>query len=819
MKIKSRKLIAYLLVSCLLMGMVSMTGCSSNKNVNNPSTQTPSNTPVAETTAPTDVPQGSTNGQISLTELRKQYGETENFDYTDPIYNVSPKEYVHKIPLEFSAKDYSEEQLRELFNVYTDAKLENTAAPVIEYDEASNTVLLKPSQWGILPVVDDANFSEGDYSSWGYVSKLYFAVNVDTTTGEKLAKPKVTVVTFTNGLQSPTVSFHVTEDGRAGLSWAPVEGATKYLVCYTLYTDGFSRDANGAIVISQYGIDQVTASQCIFKLAETSDTKYEDIYDKETGDYVFSMNLLAATDADLQKGFCVIALNDEGHSLASNILKIKTFLPELPCFVNADEAGSYDDPSAVPLTTTVTMVDTKHQVQFPKEFDFDAAMDAASAEAASGSPYCSVSISYVVKGTQFSGSLTLTGSSEDIIGKIEALQKRYEEETLSGGSNSIDINLPDTPPSDVVPPSTTPAPTAAPTVAPTAAPTAVPTAVPTEIPDPSTQSTIDMPDIPICASNSLTAYLASQMLLGKTAINLNDFAEASNTEYLADCLYEAIYQNPLILNVHSFGLDYGNNDLLVDYQDMDATTMSNKQAEIKEEVSKVTSQIITDGMTDLEKEVAINKYLCDSAEYDDAACEHAMANNMQIVDPQYLDSFSPYGILIKKKGVCSSYAASFKLLADAAGLQAIVITGKLNGTIAHAWNRVKIEDQWYTVDSTNNDNELIPNALLNLSDQEAAPVLVEDVDFICDNQLSIYTATGTDYEYYRMNHMYFDSSDITGISGAIQADGTYKVFRTNYDITTDGANTVIKQALAQNNYSGAYRYQVFLGVIVLDLGN
>ncbi len=794
MRIKPYKPLCLLLICALLISSVSLTGCTNKKKAKK--TINPSPTSTTQATEDCD---GGSEDQITVSSLKEKYEETEDYIYTEPIYNASPKDYIHQISLDFSAEGFSDEQLRKIVNVYTDAKLQNTADPVLEYDDDSQTILVKPNKWGILPVIDEPGFEEEEYSSWGNVSKLYFSLNIDPKTGERLKKPVVTVVTFTNGLQAPTAAFEVLDDGRPGISWSPVEGATKYMVCYTLYYDAFTHNEDGSISISEYGIDQVTATQCIFKLAETTDTRYEDIYEAEQGDYVSSMNFLAAVDSDLQKGFCIIALDENNHSLSSNILKIKSLLPELPSTCHFTVSDTYKDPSQVPFTSNVSMVSGDTVLKYPRVIDFTPVMQEAQKQAEVESSYCYVTVPYRVKGTSFSGSFSMEGTSEDIVSKIEQLQKRYQEESYTSAVATPDMNLPDTPPSNVTSPDS-------------------PVVDPEDVEN-TDQEYIDMPDIPITASNSLSAYLASQMLLGKTSISLNDFTEASNVEYLSDCIFEAVYQNPLILNTKSFRLDYETNSLLVEYQSIDASTMAAKQKEIMEAVAKITNQIITEGMSDLEKETAINTYICDTAEYDDAACEHAMANNMTIVDPKYLDSFNPYGILINKVGVCASYAASFKLLADAADIETIVVTGKLNGTIPHAWNRVKIENEWYSVDSTNNDNESIPNALFNLSDEEASSVLVEDVDFVCDNTLENYKASGNNYEFYRLNKKYFESSDITGIAKSITNTQGFNVFRTDYNITSEEAKSIIEDALTKNNYTGTYRYQVFLGVVVLALEN
>lgn len=108
----------------------------------------------------------------------------------------------------------------------------------------------------------------------------------------------------------------------------------------------------------------------------------------------------------------------------------------------------------------------------------------------------------------------------------------------------------------------------------------------------------------------------------------------------------------------------------------------------KQKASEIVSLIITDDMSDLEKEMAINKYLCDNFVYDDATLENAEKYEFKYVDDEFLDSFTPYGTLVNGVGVCASYAGSFKILADEAGLESIVVTGYLDGNLPHARNRV-----------------------------------------------------------------------------------------------------------------------------------
>lgn len=74
-----------------------------------------------------------------------------------------------------------------------------------------------------------------------------------------------------------------------------------------------------------------------------------------------------------------------------------------------------------------------------------------------------------------------------------------------------------------------------------------------------------------------------------------------------------------------------------------------------------------------------------------------------------------------------------------------------------------LDGQWNVVDATNNDNEVIQNALFNLSDSAAYATLVEDDRFVLDTSLYDYEALSDDKEYYRITDNYFAMEEITGM--------------------------------------------------------
>lgn len=65
-------------------------------------------------------------------------------------------------------------------------------------------------------------------------------------------------------------------------------------------------------------------------------------------------------------------------------------------------------------------------------------------------------------------------------------------------------------------------------------------------------------------------------------------------------------------------------------------------------------------------------------------------------------SYTLYGVLVEKKGVCESYSEAFQYLCNKAGIPCFGITGTASGG-GHKWNGVKINGNWYLMDVTWDD--------------------------------------------------------------------------------------------------------------------
>jgi len=103
-------------------------------------------------------------------------------------------------------------------------------------------------------------------------------------------------------------------------------------------------------------------------------------------------------------------------------------------------------------------------------------------------------------------------------------------------------------------------------------------------------------------------------------------------------------------------------------------------------------------LTDYERELALHDWMIAWAEYDPGALSSG-----PIGEPMP-DNDNPYGFLTGRKGICVGYTSTFQLLMDLSGIECITVPGAAHaGTSEHAWNLVKLDGEWYAVDTTWDD--------------------------------------------------------------------------------------------------------------------
>ena len=747
MKRLSKKLLVGVLVILMLAGLA---GC------------TQPNTGAANN-APDNAVASQTDAKALTEQLQSKYEDQGDYTYaaalTDQKKDVSFDFESSLSPddLNVEKDDLGDYVFNKLVDVFVDSSFTISAKPNITYSADTGTYTVNPPFFAPLAPTTVNDTSYTCPNPWGLASQYYMVRYYDLETGEKLDKPIVTVFAIaqdTGAPGAPFLQFKKSDTGFAAFTWDAVPGADKYDIYY------IGDSASGLVLPLAEGVTGTYA------VGDQTDN---------LGGYTL-LNLLFRPDFGY-KYFYAVAEKDGVLSPASNLISIDSVRNSLVYtfdFSNDNFKLRIKNLNDLPAYMPVKMCNDS-TVMYPVSYNLDeykvqTLMDVYGRQMGDldmSQKFGTVPV--MADGTSitaviFFENYTDPGFEQNLQATIEKLDAVKGK---AGADNSVSVSRENG-------------------QSETSGAQETSVTVPTEF--------------PVFASSALSEYLAINMLSGNSKIDISGFNEASDIDYLLDCFYEAYYQNPLILMVDGLKLSFDGSKLYVIYGQT-KEEQARKQDEIKQEVYKVVGQIIKDGMTDLEKETAINDYLCQSADYDEAALEDAMANDM-VPDKKFDDSFTAYGILVNKVGVCASYAASFKLLADMSGLDAIVTTGYLNGYLPHAWNRVKIDNQWMTIDVTNNDNPDLYNALFNLWDDVSAPVLVEDQDFVLDSELSKYTTSDNSLEYYRQIGKYYSVSDI----GAKLAEGLDKyrmvTLRTNEDLTSDELISILSDVANNPIFDG-----------------
>ena len=119
------------------------------------------------------------------------------------------------------------------------------------------------------------------------------------------------------------------------------------------------------------------------------------------------------------------------------------------------------------------------------------------------------------------------------------------------------------------------------------------------------------------------------------------------------------------------------------------------------EILSVLDQIpaLTDpSLSAYDRELALHDWMLEWAEYDPGALSSG-----PVGDPMPHND-DPYGFLLGRKGICLGYTTTFQLFMDLCGIECLSVHGASHlGTDAHAWNLIRLEDEWYAVDVTWDD--------------------------------------------------------------------------------------------------------------------
>ena len=200
------------------------------------------------------------------------------------------------------------------------------------------------------------------------------------------------------------------------------------------------------------------------------------------------------------------------------------------------------------------------------------------------------------------------------------------------------------------------------------------------------------------------------------------------------------------------------------------------------------------GLSAYEREKYVHDYIVDSCEYIDTD-----ANALQFYH-------CVYGNMVRKKAVCEGYARTMQMLLNLLGVECVSITGDSfdddsaaseddEDDSLHMWNSVKLDESWYNVDATwdddcepydrymyfNVDDEIFsldhsPSPLITTYTEEQ--LLSEDDDYITDSNLFVPECDDMKYNYFIKDcpHLtsYRDSKEIEdGIYNTVTSGKEY----------------------------------------------
>lgn len=137
---------------------------------------------------------------------------------------------------------------------------------------------------------------------------------------------------------------------------------------------------------------------------------------------------------------------------------------------------------------------------------------------------------------------------------------------------------------------------------------------------------------------------------------------------------------------------FDNSAILSAWKSGDSSGLSREDKQVLEAAKTVLDQWTSSAGSDYDRESAIYAWLTTHVRYDQSHYEKQGAPRT---------SYEPYGPLLEGKGVCLGYATTFQLLMDMAGIECITVTGAaFQCRENHAWNMVRLNGEWYCVDST-----------------------------------------------------------------------------------------------------------------------
>lgn len=618
------------------------------------------------------------------------------YEYTDPELDIDPTRELY-----FDI-DYKLDNTLPYFNsieVFWDPGLKIKAEDA-EIDFEKGRFVVRPR----LLTFSDKISNEEEYfvnsHKWGFSDEYFVVRKNDPKSGKLLEKPLVTRFTVKTAIEKPAVSFSVDDKGIGHFVWEPVDNVKKY---YIIKIDHISIEIIGATEKTEWTTieqDKYSSEKENVYLG-TQNNLFQNFSLSE--DYIDSMEVEPQEQKDIENFYGIIA-SDYINISPFSLIYGSSIESRLPYEIATNayrkmkaHRGYIEKFDDIPTHLPITMTDGTTMLR-PVVIDVN---NITIGNTIDNTKACF--IPYTVGGTVFNGTFNCSKySPETYKSEVQRIVTRNEQAVIKTGESLVYTYT-------------------------------------TEKKDLSNvEISSTEPSVPykINATNNLTRYIAANMIVGNQYIDVSKHLYDWNGISVTDAANEAMSQNPYILGVNKLNYIKGQKVLEVEYIFGTGEERVKFQKAAYDEVNRVVTSIITEGMTDLQKIKAINDYIISTAEYDYDAKDAILADEAKEVKEYYGKfkyAWNLAGVLIYKKAVCSGYAKAFKALADEAGLESVYVTGVVEG-YGHAWNKVKVNGVWRLIDVTWNDSKSNLNGYYLITDKETLEkrLQIQDNSFVID---------------------------------------------------------------------------------------
>ncbi len=240
-------------------------------------------------------------------------------------------------------------------------------------------------------------------------------------------------------------------------------------------------------------------------------------------------------------------------------------------------------------------------------------------------------------------------------------------------------------------------------------------------------------------ANGIKNFRNEFSVLNYSPIDKDDFANqtAAAIEAFINDHPEVFYLKSEYSTYIVGGLGENIGYIKVNYTEDSLEAVNQKYELIKQKIQEYVEEF-SNLTSDYEKEIAAHDKLAYSVEYSK-------------IDELPRKYHTVEGTLIEGTGVCDSFSKSLQLIYNKLGIDSIIVLGETSGG-PHAWNLVKLDNEWYHVDITSSrsifdETGIVNHAYFNITDEKIQLTNTIDTPEILP------VANSDKYNYYSFNNL------------------------------------------------------------------